>query len=452
MGRPGSPIGLTMLSATTSTASTEAPTCRHSTGAGAGIALLLVAAFPYVTPVNTPFDTQPFALVTAFAVILLYASREGLLSAPGVLLAPFIVSVAGSLSWLANDLSMAGLRSLAGYLTVGLVGGAAYAVSHALRGRLLLPIVTLWLAVGLVQQFLLPGFGVQFLARMSTSATRGVTALAPEPSLYAISCIFFFLLNDLFLARGAYGDRRYWVTFAAILAQCFLANSALGFVLFVIYLFARAISTGRAVRVSIGVVSTVAIVGVIKWLYATVPSLMQTRVAALLDQASHSLSQVMFEDQSVAQRLFAIQASHESLFYSGGLGYGIGTWKEGVADILAKSDGGLYRYGISEVSLDRVMSGFGSAVYELGIVGLLLPLVFWLAVLRVRAHHGSRSPIGQWSLVSGITLSAVMVSAVPLAFPMYGLIFGILVAESRSPWHARERAIDRDASRVRGSA
>lgn len=451
MGRPGSQIGLTMLSATTST-SPGAPTFRHTRGAGTGIALLLVVAFPYVTPVNTPFDTQPFALMTAFAVILLYTSREGLLRLPGLLLAPFIVALAATISWLANDLSMAGLRSLAGYLTVGLVGGAAYAVSHGLRGRLLLPIVTIWLAVGLVQQFLFPNFGVQFLARMSTSATRGVTALAPEPSLYAISCIFFFLLNDLFLARGAYGSRRYWMTFAAVLVQCFLANSALGFVLFVIYLFARAISTGRVVRVSLGLASTVAIVGVIKWLYATVPSLMQTRVANLLDQASQSLSQVMFGDQSVAQRLFAIQASHESLFYSGGLGYGIGTWKEGVADILAKSDGGLYRYGISEVSLDRVMSGFGSAVYELGIVGLLLPLVFWLAVLRVRAHHGPRSPIGQWSFVSGITLSAVMVSAVPLAFPMYGLIFGILVAESRSTGHARERAADLDASGVRGVA
>jgi hypothetical protein len=407
-------------SATTSTMSRGGPVI--------SLGLFLACCFPYMSPVRTPFDTQPYALIIGMVVVLGRASGKEVLAAKGLVLWPFILTLLATGSWLQHGATLSGFRSMAGYLTVAVVSFAASLTVSSLSGKHLRWIVAVWFLVGAVQRFFLPTFGAAFIVRMSTSPTRGVTSLAAEPSFYAIICVFFLLLNDYFRARGDYGRKSYLAT-GSIVALClFLAASGLGFILLAIYLAARAISAGRLFAVVAASIVGIACLTGVFWLYSNVPELQQTRVAQLLSVASQSPEHFIYEDESVSQRAFSIKASHLSLLHSNGLGYGVGTWQTGVVEVVADSGSALSQFGLVARS-DRLMSGFGSAIYELGLLGLTIPLILCVATLGARRAAQTRR-MAACVVTMGLTVAFVMESAIPLAFPMFGYVLGILATQS----------------------
>lgn len=151
----------------------------------------LAVLFPYVSPVPTPYDTQPWALALSLLILTMFLG-SGRFLLPCPLWALLISFIYAALIFSFNRGPMLGaLRSLVGYASVFCIAGAAYLTARWLRPKVFVGAVLIWALVGFIQLTVYKEFGQQLVPRLSTSAERGVTSLAVEPSYYAITAVFF---------------------------------------------------------------------------------------------------------------------------------------------------------------------------------------------------------------------------------------------------------------------
>lgn len=396
-----------------------------SPATGKTLACLVVACvLTYVSPLRTPFDTQPYALLFATVALLAWISKERVGALPTRLACCLLVAVAATLMWGLGGGTLVGARSLAGYATFALVAVLAYWSSDQRLGRTLPILVAIMGTVALIQSFVHREFLAQLLPRLATSDGRGVTSLTPEPSIYAIECVALLVMNAFCVSRGDYSTRVFHVTRLALFGQIALAGSALGFVLLLAYLLISELASGKFMRALMGTTVTAFAAMTVAWLSIRWETVSDSRFSNLVRLAMRSPEDVLIADQSVAERAFAIEASVRSLAMSGGFGHGVGEWATAVPDIVARFPS-LGRYGVSLVGQDRIMSGFGTAVFELGLIGLLIPASV-VSLLIVR-----RADLSTWQKSTGGFLALAMATSMPLAFPLFGLLFGLAITKPK---------------------
>ena len=131
---------------------------------------------------------------------------------------------------------------------------------------------------------------------------------------------------------------------------------------------------------------------------------------------------LLFTDQSLADRVSHVLLSFYSLLYSYGIGLGLGTWGD-YSNLLTVSAGGRIEE-IANMWLStggRIMSGWGSVIYEIGIFGVLFVMVFlWIMFVGSRRNKEMKSVY----FLSMLTIGFVMLMAVPIAFPLFGYTLG----------------------------
>ena len=167
---------------------------------------------------------------------------------------------------------------------------------------------------------------------------------------------------------------------------------------------------------------TIAIVSIIL-LFLSVEPLKSSRggqlVSGFMEQGFH----LLYEDKSIHDRLGHFLLSSYSIVASKGLGFGLGTFREHAADLYYSSPKWISLYA-APYQADRIMSGVGTVIYELGIVGVLLILTIVYVLLRslkVNQSHDLRAVL----FVSGSTFVVLMVLPTPLALPLVGYMIGI---------------------------
>lgn len=388
--------------------------------------LLSTALFPYVSMFKTPFDTQPYTLLAAIALVAVTLTRDRLMRTPDALVWLGGVAAIASLEAITLGLTTGGIRSMVGYWSTVMIAMAVM-LRPIVSTKILVIGSAIWLAVGSAQHFFGRQIGIGLVSRMSTSPTRGVTSLAVEPSFYAVVCLFLLVLADYARDIDGMSKRRYVALVVVIIPQFFLAASGLGMVLLAVYLLCRAAFVAKPAKAAV----SLALLGlgflIVNWAYSTLPSLEGTRLAQLLDTGSSSVTSLAYVDESISQRLFDVVVTHLSLFDSMGLGYGVGNWPEGVREIVGTSTE-IARLSTLSLTSARVGSGFGSAVYELGVVGLVIPLALWWAVIRALRRVGNHR--WRWFICAGVALTVTMESAVPLAFPLFGYVLGLIMSHS----------------------
>lgn len=390
-----------------------------------GVFFFFLCLFPYISLIDTPFDTQPYAIAFSFVLLFLLFTLKKDLKLPVILL-PFIFVFAYSLFIFlvrSSDWSN-GLRSLIGYASVCFIAIGSYHTFNQVKGKHFATAVMIWFIFGVIQLLVNKDFGSFLLSRLSTSDDRGVTSLAVEPSFYSIICIFFFVLNDVFYARGDYSKSIYRILFLLITAQIFFARAGVGIVLFFIYLGAKVISKRKFVNIVTGLIGVLVVFGIVVCLYLYSPSLQLTRVGMLLNYLIHDPIKLIQSDGSIADRLVHIFISHLSLFYSYGIGYGLGNWNEYALEIAFRAGGIVLQLANVNITLSgRIMSGWGTAIFELGIVGILF-LASFLFLMR-KGWKKTKNQMKSVYLSSAITIFFTMLMAVPLAFPLFGYVIGI---------------------------
>ena len=393
----------------------------------AGWALFVFSLFPYLSIIPIPTDTQPYAVV--FAALIFLTGRSVALPLPIWIL--FVVMVVATIVYLATGATFNGLRSMVGYASVFLVSAAVLILAaHDIRlsDRMLDVAVYIWFAVAVVQRFIYSDFLAVILTRSGTSEGRGVTSLAVEPSAYATMMLFILII---YFIRGR---ERSWPAILCLLQILFLAQSALG-ILFTL----GAVGLYALVRLSApaALITLLTIAGIAFFLLINAADLLPgTRVGGLLMLLHDRPELILAADQSVASRAANIFYSINGALESWLVPHGFDAWTS-YADRQEQIYSEIFiKRGLTG---DRIMSGYGAALFELGILGLAVPVVITLGIWRTFGVRARGKAIALFLLIHGL-----MIMPVVLALPMVGVVIGELFAGQ--PYWAPSRLLRRTAT------
>lgn len=399
--------------------------------------IFLLALFPYISPFNTPFDTQPWALLAALIfTILLLLKRRFFFPRPLIVLL-FTTIYAGViyLIYLSAEEAdpLEGLRSLAGYSSLFLLSFASYKTFKYVKIEVFIFAVVVWL-LGATFQFLYgPEIVERFVPRIGVLGSwgyRGATSLAPEPAFYATMCAVFLILNEIFYKEKRYRFGSYLAILFISLFQILISYSGVGLLTLLLFLLSKLINvfvvgrsiSERAKHFFLALILTIFIIIVIPGLPAHSVRLGYI-FTNLLNDPIH-----LWQDRSVSTRIGNIMRGfYGGLIASHGLGFGLGRLEKGrVPEWLLSLIGVEFSWG------GRIMGGFVSAVYELGIAGVIL----LGAVLRILLNSIKRNERMRGALLtSAIVFFGPRLSFDPLAFPFVGYLLGIHLLYSSEDYY-----------------
>jgi hypothetical protein len=325
------------------------------------------------------------------------------------------------------------LRGLSPYVTLVTVTLSGYVMW---RHRMIRPawikwFIWTWFIVGAVQATVYRDFMTQVLSRATTTEHRGVVGLAPEPSFYATMCFFIFLYLRMAGAAGHYDRKTVRFYGWLLVAQVALfAQSPVGLVMLTIYFAIRAVLTldWRAIAFLIATPTILFIVGY--YLFG------DSRVGQLIGLVVEEPSLLFLAEGSINDRVAHIFFSIYGFLGSFPLpfGHGTGQWRQFLETNVPQFP---VFFWVTEA--DRVMSGYGSLMFELGIVGLIMPVMVLWSFLRQRDIELK---------IVGLTITATMFSAIPMAFPMFSLLFGMSEAMRADTASDPRRAVGAGPSAV----
>ncbi len=393
-------------------------------------ATVIASCFPYVKFVHaTESDLQPLALF--LAIIFLIFSWRLLLDRKysrkfWIALLLVLAPASFALVKLGLDPKFS-IRSAAYYISIPvfLICGFESCRSKIWTPWFLLVVTIIWLFVGVCQKYFDHEFGQTLLRTMRTTPNRGVVGLASEPSFYAIQCLMLLQMNWLISEQKSdFTNGPRWVsrvTEIGLLFQIFfLAQSFMGILLLGIFLFFRMLQ-----KFPLSILLLVALALVIYSNFGQefgeylVANYSNTRVLWLIGRSLQDISEVLSLDQSAGERLTDIVLSIYSFIINPVLSPGSSSteWASFARQQLAE-----FNYLKHSAFGPRIMSGFGTGLFELGALGILIPAAFIVAP----------SINQRKTLVLGSALLIILIAAVQLALPLVGLILGALIYYGQS--------------------
>lgn len=390
----------------------------------AAAAFLFFVFFPYIQLVPLQTDTQPYALLLAGLLIL--GARRWALPAEFVpLLIAFLFSI--GVAMLAPVRLMT-FRAIANYASILLIPWATFLVLRMRNGfppGTLRVVIAAWFVVGLVQTFVYPDFLVFLMPRGLGTAGRGgrgVVGLSPEPTHYGMICMFLLVL--CFMARGRVLARRdFNLLAAALIVQIVVfAKSAMA-ALFLLIGIATYIAVNllSIKRLAYAFASFAAGGGsVMALIRAGIITVEGTRMFTLLGRLIENPRLLLMVDASVNDRFFNIFFSILGFLESYFLPNGYTTWGEYLDQTIPRF--APYAWWVSPT---RIMSGYGAALFEIGFVGLLIPLAVNVGLFRFFGND-----VRSFVTVA-LVLNLMLLAAIPIATPMIGLILGFAAYYSR---------------------
>ncbi|NJJ38539.1 hypothetical protein [Paenibacillus apii] len=411
---------------------------------GAANFLLLLSLFLYVCPINLGFDTQPFALMLSTLIVTFTILKTKKISMNSNVFVLFLMFFVACFFFAINANKAAGLRSLAGYASLFMVTLASYRTSRYIKTTWFNFAVYLYLSVGIIQLTVDKKFGAFLLPRMSTSVERGITSLAVEPSAYAVVCIFMLMINDFLLATGKQNKRKYFIITLLLIAQILVTLSGIGLLFLTVYLTSKVISIllkdGIAKHKGKLIIFAL-IIGSVFASFRNIDSLQRSRGGLVLNAAISNPKLLLIEDGSIADRLTHAILPIYSLSYSHGVGLGMGTWAKYAINLRSYAGGFIEIMGQhATLTVDRIMSGWGTALYELGSLGFVYMFVFINIIVA-----GAKTKDKKLAMVyisSGITIWLLMFMSIPLAFPLFSFMMGMFMYETG------KRAIENNPNKI----
>lgn len=386
------------------------------------LALLLVlfCLFPYVSPIPTSMDSQPYA---AFMGVLLYIINPVKINDKRLkwLLYSFIFA---ALLILISGLSIASIRPVYAYFSLFFVTLMSYKALNILGGvpyGLFRIAVWGWFGVGVVQMFVSPSFGSFLLPRGDVSAFlesgRGVSSLAPEPTFYGI--ISLLLLIILYLNFKDHNDfTRYRLLIVAQLLMSMSSTCVMIIVatLFVYMLWALVkLHKYKYLFYALGALAVI----IVSVTYLVENFTSDFRIFVLLSKLMEDPRLFVVLDASVNERFnnafFPLYGSVHDLFLPHGYSYFPDFIKKCMSDpnfkIFFESD------YILETKVTRIQSGIGALFFELG----------FMAFLVLHAIKGIFAPIVRGNNVNRFfyfMLLIILVNAINFSTAIIPFIFG----------------------------
>lgn len=348
---------------------------------------------------------QPYGL---FLAIILFFTFEKRFTASQLCI--FYVFVFSTFVLFLNSINFTSLRSYFNYLSLFFLSHVVFYVLKSERidfDSFLKKSILVWFFIGLIQSLYDKSFMTFLVSGSRTTESRGVTSLAPEPTFYGIVLVFF-LIFLLHLETS----RKKTYSFLCVFGVLFLAKSSMGVLFLVMLMFFYTIT-----HINLKYI-LMSLVGVF-----TLPILVGnfiggTRLSFLLFKFTENPKSVILVDPSINDRFFhvffSIKGSYDNYF----LPNGYLSWKDYIEMEVPKFS----EYVITDFFSvgSRIMSGYGAAFFELGIVAVAVPislLFLYFSLFR-----------NDWRKIVFffLTVNAIMFSAIPIGFSFFSFYLGFL--------------------------
>ena len=383
-----------------------------------GDILIIFALIPWVSFGLNNLDSQPWPFISAIFFLLLIKR----IIFPKYSIKIFVVAVLGLIfaTLLTTSIDTSIIRGVVNYLSLPLLYVAFYNyfVRYGVPIKLFIIINFLWIFFGFVELFF-PEI-MSLFSKMRTSSARGVTSLSPEATFFAIylffSSLLFFELKNLL-------DNKKIIILLLInfLAVVFLAKSLMVVLFYMISLFSFLIFKFFYVLLDLKI-SKKSIKNYIVWLIMILTTLILFK-DVLLGTRLYALSALLFEksimeivimDASINSRVESVYFSLVGFYKNHFLPGGFDTFIEMRRQILDTSE---TKYFSNRYESNKIMSWVGSILYELGIFGFMVTVLFFKAI-----YNSSKG-----SIFYIITLLVILFSAIPVAFPLVPMIIALIV-------------------------
>lgn len=366
---------------------------------------LFFVFFPYISFVNIGTDMQPYGAI--IAVILFFTFEKRFTASQLCLLYVFIFS---TFILFLNSISFTTLRSYFNYFSLFFLSYVAFNVLKTERinfDLFLKRSILVWFFVGLVQTISDKSFMTFLVSGSRTTENRGVTSLAPEPTFYGIVLVFFiiFLLHLETPRKKTY-------LFICVFGILVLAKSSMAVLFLAILMFFYVITHIRLkyILTSLAAIFTLPIF-ISKFMDGT-------RLADLLFRVIDNPKSLILVDASINDRFFHVFFSIKGFYDNYFLPNGYLSWNDYVdIEILKFSE-----YVIVEwFSVGgRIMSGYGSAFFELGVVAITVPISLFLLYFSLFKNDFRKL------VFFFLTINTIMFSAIPIGFSLYSFYLGFL--------------------------
>ncbi|MFT5705979.1 MAG: hypothetical protein ACI9ES_000249 [Oceanospirillaceae bacterium] len=377
---------------------------------------LLFVFFPYVTPIKTGSDIQPYSMVVAFLLVFLYGFRHDILSYC-ILIFLFI-----SMSFLFfTNIEFSDVRSSLSPISFCLVFLALHNGIQFFEKNVydFLLWLSLWLYffASIIQSIFGAGTLLFISPRYFTYGGfqgRGYDSLTAEPTFYGFTILLLCMIYSLLSFSMSRKVLFYWfVGFVQILLFAKSSSALLSF-LIVFFVFSIVLS-GRLkyFYLCMSIFSFVFLYFVVDFLIYFMED--GSRVKDILSKANDPV-ELITTDYSINDRLFNIYYSYKGAFSNYFIPHGFGNWYEYL--ISAASSNNL----VTNVSGEdeRILSMFGGLLFEFGFFSIFFFfLVFYGVYIK-----SSGSTIN--FLLLSLALIFVFSQAIPISHPLVALFICFL--------------------------
>jgi len=374
--------------------------------------VLFFSFFPYMTPVSFGTDIQPWSIlmVTTYSMSLFYNGYR-FQRIFIYLMIPMVISI--SLFYVGNN-QFSSIRSIAGYFTIALTPFVFHFMLNKyydLTVNFLKFAVITYLIIGLIQTVFDVNFLSFLLNRVSTFGGRGVTSLSPEPTKYGIVCLFLMLL---FLTLDIKNKSLF--IYLLLFQILFIAKSTMVILFLLIFWLYYAIFKFNA-KIFLLLIMALCIAMVI---FVTLDSShYDTRVLNLFNKVISDPGSLMY-DGSINARMADIYFPIMGFIDNFGMPNGFGAFSNYQATELLKQDIFLQ----NSMPSNRIMSFYGGILFELGVIGLLIPISYSIIILKAYKKNIKNF------LLFFFFLNTILFTGITASLPLVGFYIGALLYRS----------------------
>lgn len=367
--------------------------------------VLVFALFPYVGISAIPSDIQPFCFLAGICWFIIAKKIHVTKTHKTQLLIAFISL---TFFFLNNTNSIIAIRSITGYVSFTVLNIIFYNSSKSTTvniNKILKLSILLWFTISLVQLSVNRYFLTDLIPHARIGEERGVTGLAPEPSYLAITGVYFYLISNYYLKEKLYSI----VSISLVL----FSQSMFGIILLIPFVLGSMIKKSIKIGLSRIFILISIIVFALVLINKTHLNFFSPRLIQVTSYLIKNPFDFFFLDSSSSDRISHVYFSFKGFIENLGMPHGFNSWKEYALLEFNKSS-------FKWITTGRIMSTYGSILFELGIFGLIFILSIWKQINTTFKNKR----------IYSLGFNFMLLFAIPLSTPLIPLILNLNTLKS----------------------
>ncbi|MDR2409255.1 MAG: hypothetical protein LBE13_14225 [Bacteroidales bacterium] len=372
--------------------------------------------FPYISILPLQTDAQPNALIMAFIIFVSVFYCQPKIKLPidfwvyGVI---FICAVFLSI----KSFNFNTIRSLINYLSIFIISPVTYILlkKYKFPYKLLNISIKIWFIVGFIQTFIYSHFltFLSFRAMATGSHGRGVTALAPEPTFYALIAGLLLLL--CLLNRQREQLNKFNIVLCLISIFAFSKSTTVTLLIIAAFLFYLIIFI-LCKDIKYFFYLFLVIIILIILLYIIINVDINNRLFNIIRKGIHDPQYLIKGDGSINDRFIHVFFSIKGFFENYMFPKGFNEFNNYMQDIYLSQEYSEYLVFYRD-NYTRILSGYGSVFFELGILGVYIFISINMQFLKTVKHRFS-------NMFSLIFFNFMLFMALPFVTALIPFIIG----------------------------